>query len=132
MKRMFAAKHKLMGLGIAIYAVTTGLLTETAAAIEAPAQAKAAELPMSARSWGGIVRSGSGENYVRLASLKEGEPVTILARTGIQWNAYEWFRIRYHGNQIGYAWGGILCPIGMALQGAFEVCQVGGAMRVEK
>lgn len=106
-------------------------LIAAVAAASLPAKAQQAasgSLPLAAESWGGIVRSGAGSNHPEIASLREGDPVTLLARTGVMWNDYEWFKIRFHGGRIGYQWGGILCPLGMAVQGTYEVCQAGQPM----
>lgn len=86
------------------------------------ATATAGRLPWPAHSWGGVVRSGPGRNYRRLASLREGDPVIILARSAQQWNGYPWFKIRYHENLVGYQWGGVLCPIDTPVKGTFQVC----------
>jgi uncharacterized protein YraI len=121
MKSMRTRKHKPVSFGVAICMATISF-----------AEANAAELPLPARSWGGVVRSGPGGDYPRVASLREGDAVTILARTGVTWNGFEWLKISYHGNQVGYQWGGILCPIGTALQGTYEVCQARDPMPVPK
>ena len=115
---MRTIKYKL---AVAICAMVSGITA-----------AMAAELPLAARSWGGVVRSAAGGHSARIASLKEGDAVTILAHTGTQWNGYDWFKIRYHGARIGYQWGGILCPIGKAIKGTFEVCQASGPMAGQK
>jgi len=94
--------------------------------------ANADELPIAARSWGGVVRAAPDDHAQRLASLREGETLTILAHTKVQLNGFEFFRIRYRVNRTGYQWGGILCPVGAALKGAFQVCPASGPMPGQK
>jgi hypothetical protein len=94
--------------------------------------ANADELPMAARSWGGIVRAAPDDQAQRLASLREGEALTILAHTKVQLNGFEFFKIRYRESRTGYQWGGILCPVGTALKGAFKVCPATGPMPGQK
>lgn len=78
-------------------------------------------LPRKAKSWGGIVRSGPGQNYRKLASLREGERVVLLQKTRKVWNNYPWFKIKYRG-RIGYKWGGILCSLGEHIEGTYQIC----------
>ena len=68
------------------------------------------DLPIPAASWGGIVRDGPGQNHTKVASLSEGEPVILMARTEVVENGFPWFKIAYSsGRKTGYQWGGILC-----------------------
>lgn len=88
------------------------------------AAAPVSEFPLIAGSWGGIVRSGPGENYERVTSLKEGEEVTLMAPgVPVRPNDYPWFRISYgeNGNE-GYMWGGILCSTGAERPDIFKLC----------
>lgn len=94
--------------------------------------ANADELPMVARSWGGVVRAAPDDHAQKLASLREGETLTILAHTKVQWNGFEFFKIRYRSSRTGYQWRGILCPVGAALKGAFQVCPASGPMPGQK
>jgi hypothetical protein len=82
----------------------------------------AANFPVDAGSWGGIVRAGPGQQYAKLTSLAQGEGITLLENTGIVSNDYPWFRIRYRGKREGYQWGGIICSIGDQVEGTFETC----------
>jgi hypothetical protein len=107
-------------------------LTLAFAVITSFSAANAAELPMAARSWGGVVRAAPDDHAQRLASLREGETLTILAHTKVQLNGFEFFKIRYRENRTGYQWGGILCPVGAALKGAFQVCPASGPMPAQK
>lgn len=77
--------------------------------------------PIAAQSWGGIVRAGPGTNHRKIGSLREGQPITLLADTGVDFNGYRWFQIRW-GRRTGYHWGGIICPKGQAVAGTFQVC----------
>jgi uncharacterized protein YecT (DUF1311 family)/membrane-bound inhibitor of C-type lysozyme len=75
----------------------------------------------AAKSWGGIVRAGPGQQFNRVASLNEGEPITVLERSGAVFQGRPWFRISFRG-QVGYHWGGIICPIGRPVPGTWQVC----------
>lgn len=74
-----------------------------------------------ARSWGGIVRAGPGQSFARVTSLKEGDPITVIERTDVILNDFAWFRVRFRGGE-GYQWGGIVCPVGREVPGAFSKC----------
>lgn len=80
------------------------------------------EFPAVAGSWGGIVRSGPGTGHKRLASLNEGETVTLLQRTNQRMNGYPWFKIAYRDGTVGYKWGGILCTKETAVEGLYRTC----------
>lgn len=72
-------------------------------------------------SYGGILRSGPGTDYSRVASLAEGDWLDIIEPTGIWWNDYQWYRVNSsHGE--GYQWGGIICSSGELLEGVYQVC----------
>lgn len=87
------------------------------------AQAPAYDYPMVAGSWGGIVRSGPGQNYANQDSLKEGEQVTLMAPPiPVTPNDYPWFKIAYGDGKIGYMWGGILCSTGAERPDLFKLC----------
>lgn len=75
-----------------------------------------------AMSIGGAVRSGPGMDFKQIASLKNGERLSIIAYSTVQMDGYEWFKIRFGGKKIGYQWGGIVCPIGKQIPGAFQSC----------
>lgn len=78
--------------------------------------------PRKAKSWGGIVRSGPGQHYRKVGSLREGEWVTILERTNEIFQDRPWFKIKYRGGRIGYKWGGILCSVGEFVEGTYQTC----------
>jgi hypothetical protein len=80
-----------------------------------------AALPAPGKSYGGIVRAGPSRSSARLGALPEGERVMILADTGVTWNDYNWFRIRFRG-RVGYQWGGILCARRAPIPGVYKVC----------
>jgi hypothetical protein len=111
------AARRLLVLGIGLVSVSAW--AEPAAA---PAQV-GFDHPVAAGSWGGIVRAGPGQDEPRLASLREGEPVMLLANTGIMRDGYPWFLIRFRGNQLGFQWGGILCRTETPIEGVFESCR---------
>ena len=73
--------------------------------------------PIEAASWGGIVRSGPGQNYRKLGTLEQGEHVMLLENTSIMENGYPWWRIEFWGSRAGYQWGGILCSLNEPMQG---------------
>ena len=79
------------------------------------------EFPFPGKSWGGIVRGGAGQEYDRITILSEMEPIVILERTDTYFNGYPWFKISYRG-QIGYHWGGIICPNHISMVGTFRSC----------
>ena len=79
--------------------------------------------PIEAGSWGGIVRSGPSQSDARVASLREGERVSLLFNTGIVWNDYPWFLIRFRDGQLGFMWGGILCSRGAQVTGTYQRCR---------
>ncbi|MEC9367616.1 MAG: MliC family protein [Pseudomonadota bacterium] len=99
----------------------TGYLNEYLEPNTPPAPQGQSGFPFEAKSWGGIVRSGPGQHFARAASLAEGERITVLQRTPETFQDRPWFLIRYRGT-TGYHWGGIICPIGQAVDGTFEVC----------
>jgi len=88
----------------------------------APAPVPAGEFPFSAGSWGGILRDGPGQHFRKVASLKEGEPVTLVARADVSENGFPWFKLVTQKGQTGYQWGGILCAIGTEHPGLFQIC----------
>ena len=81
------------------------------------------ENPVEAGSWGGIVRNGPSQSNARVAALREGERVSLLFNTGIIWNDYPWFLIRFRDGQLGFMWGGILCSRGAQVRGTFQTCR---------
>jgi SH3 domain-containing protein len=83
-------------------------------------QVPAGEFPFAAGSWGGILRDGPGQHFRKVASLKEGEPVTLLERADVSENGFPWFKLRTQKGQTGYPWGGILCAIGTEHSGLFQ------------
>jgi hypothetical protein len=79
--------------------------------------------PIEAGSWGGVVRSGPGQSSARIVSLREGERVQLLFNTGIMWNDFPWFLIRFREGQLGFMWGGILCSRGAQVAGTYQTCR---------
>ncbi|MBX3530373.1 MAG: SH3 domain-containing protein [Rhizobiaceae bacterium] len=78
--------------------------------------------PVLAGSWGGIVRDGPGRDHARLATLKEGERITLVGPTEVEDDGYLWFRIEYRNGREGYHWGGIICSVGDQIPGTYEQC----------
>jgi uncharacterized protein/membrane-bound inhibitor of C-type lysozyme len=87
----------------------------------APPQTGGVSFPFQAKSWGGIVRSGPGTQYGKIASLREREPITVLQQTGQYYQDRPWFKIRFRG-RTGYHWGGIICPTFRPVPGTYQVC----------
>lgn len=80
--------------------------------------------PIEAASWGGIVRSGPGQNYRRLGTLEQGEHVMLLENTSQMFNGFPWWRIEFWGSREGYMWGGILCGLnGETIEGTYQSCE---------
>lgn len=93
----------------------------SAAPTQAPAQQF--DYPMVAGTWGGIVRSGPGQDNARVASLKEGEEVTLMAPPlAVSTGDYPWFKIAFRDGTIGYMWGGLLCSTGAERPDIFKLC----------
>lgn len=97
--------------------------TRGGASTSEPSGPGGAALPAPGQSYGGVVRSGPNRSAARLGALREGEPVTILADSGVVWNNYRWFRIRYRGTRTGFQWGGILCARQAPIPGIYKVCE---------
>lgn len=81
---------------------------------------------MAGRSLGGRLRNGPGTNFSPAGSLAEGDPVTIVANTGVRFDGYDWFEVQVRGGGTAYQWGGIMCSEGQMIEGIFEQCR-GGA-----
>jgi hypothetical protein len=88
----------------------------------APAVSANDDFPAPAGSWGGVVRDGPGRQYRQLDTLKEGEPVTLMARSDVVEDGFPWFKISYRDGRTGYKWGGILCSTGAERPDLFKTC----------
>jgi len=86
-----------------------------------PPEGNLTQIP--AGSWGGNVREGPGQNYRKVATLKQGDRVMLVENTGVIWNEYPWWQIEYGGNFSGYQWGGILCSLNAPMEGIYETCE---------
>jgi uncharacterized protein YecT (DUF1311 family) len=94
-----------------------------APATAAPMPQQVYEYPMVAGTWGGIVRSGPGQDTAKVASLREGEEVTLLAPPiAVAANDYPWFKIAFRKGETGYMWGGLLCSAGSERPDLFKLC----------
>jgi hypothetical protein len=94
----------------------------TVCAFAAAASPPGGRFPFAAKSWGGSVRSGPGSGFKQIASLREREPITVLEQSdAAHYQDRPWFKIQFRG-RVGYHWGGIICPVGAAVPGTFEVC----------
>ncbi|GGD20531.1 SH3 domain-containing protein [Aureimonas glaciei] len=87
-----------------------------------PATGAETGLPRNAGSWGGIVRSGPGQQYKRLDALPEGARVTLLENSSVMENGFPWMKISFGEGRTGYQWGGILCSIDTPMPEVFEMC----------
>jgi hypothetical protein len=73
-------------------------------------------------SHGGILRSGPGMNFRKLASLQQNDWLEILEDTGVWFDGYKWFRVQSPMG-TGYHWGGIFCvDRGQNLEGILNYC----------
>jgi hypothetical protein len=74
-------------------------------------------------SYGGILRSGPGQEFSKVASLREGDSIEILEDPGVWMDGYKWFKVRTPRG-VGYHWGGIFCvPGDTPPAGIFSNCQ---------
>lgn len=75
------------------------------------------------QSYGGVLRSGPGQEFSRIASLQEGDSVEIIGDPDVWWNDYKWFKVRTPRG-VGYHWGGIICvPSDTPPAGIYSNCQ---------
>lgn len=88
--------------------------------LDGPAQGGVSGTP--AESYGGNVRARPDVNSAWVASLAEGQPVTLLENTGVYFQNYPWFRIEFSNGRTGYQWGGILCDYDGSTQGLGGIC----------
>ena len=82
------------------------------------------DFPVAAGSWGGVLRDGPGQQFRKIGSLQESEPVTLMARSDVVENGFPWFKITTQKGQTGYQWGGILCSTGAERPDIFKTCTV--------
>ena len=78
--------------------------------------------PIRPASGGGIVRGGPGTNFRKLTSLRQFEPLTVIANSGVMMNGYPWFEVRYRGGRRGFQWGGLICSTDRPFGGTFDTC----------
>ncbi|MGV3548269.1 SH3 domain-containing protein [Rhizobium sp.] len=75
------------------------------------------------QSYGGVLRSGPGQEFSQVASLREGDSVEIIEDPDVWWNGYKWFKVRTPRG-VGYHWGGIICvPSDTPPRGIYSNCQ---------
>lgn len=82
-----------------------------------------AEITYTGRSLGGKVRDGASMSGRQIASLYEGDPITILNDSGVEMNGYDWFEIKFKNGKTGYQWGGIMCSDNLKIDGIYEQCK---------
>lgn len=100
-------------------AVQTMIETEREA-LEAPS---GSALNLYGTSYGGVLRSGPGQEFSRVASLREGDSIEIIGDPEVWWEGYKWFQVRT-SRGVGYHWGGIFCVPGAAPPaGVYSNCQ---------
>lgn len=74
-------------------------------------------------SYGGVLRSGPGQEFSQVASVSEGDSIEILADPDVWMNGYKWFKVRAPQG-VGYHWGGIICiPSDTPPAGVYSNCQ---------
>lgn len=78
--------------------------------------------PEPAGSWGGIVRSGPGQDFAKVESLDEGERILLMERTDVVTDGFPWFKISFRGGKTGYKWGSILCSVSGERTDIFKTC----------
>ena len=71
-------------------------------------------------SFGGNLRAGPGVEFADIGGTTEGEPVTLLRDTGVEFNGYTFWVIRLQNGEEAHQWGGILCAPGNELAGVFN------------
>ncbi len=98
------------------------LADQPAAAPQPAAATPVYDYPMVAGSWGGLVRRGPGQGFDEVASLAEGEQVTLMAPPVGMDNGFPWFKISFRDDQRGFMWGGILCSTGVERPDLFKLC----------
>ena len=75
------------------------------------------------QSYGGVLRSGPGQEFSKVASVREGDSVEVLEDPDVWWDGYKWFKVRTPQG-VGYHWGGIFCiPSDTPPAGVFSNCQ---------
>lgn len=90
--------------------------------VEAVPAPQPVRFPADGRSCGGILRQGPGMDTPKLASLRQGDALTILEQAGqIDGSGFAWFKVKA-GAATGYQYGGILSVSTGHLSGAFVGC----------
>jgi hypothetical protein len=75
------------------------------------------------QSYGGVLRSGPGQEFSKVASVREGDSVEILEDPEVWFDGYKWFKVRTPQG-VGYHWGGIFCiPSDAPPAGVFSNCR---------
>lgn len=79
---------------------------------------------MDGYSYGGQLRMGPGMEFAKQASVTQGEPIKVLADTGVWMDGYKWFKVRT-SQGTGYHWGGIFCiPGDVPAEGVLDNCEM--------
>lgn len=99
-----------------------GLDTGLSVASSEPGAPGELALNVPGRSHGGRLRAGPSMNAPPIGSIAEGTLLTLEKRMSERMNGYNWFEVITPTGQRAFQWGGILCPLGMAIDGAF-VCE---------
>ena len=73
-------------------------------------------------SLGGKVRTGPGMDYEQVGSLAYGTPISILSRSGVSMDGYDWFEIEWGDGERAFQWGGIMCSNASQITGIYEEC----------
>lgn len=72
------------------------------------------------RSFGGNLRAGPGMNFADVGSTYDGQPMTLLADTGVYMGNYSWWIVQLQNGQQAHQWGGLLCAPGQFIQGLYN------------
>ena len=118
---------KYAGLGIVFHAKGNEAILETeAGSVPCRFAGESAEedeeidtLDIPGRSYGGKLRAGPGMDFDQIASLEEGDAITILANTNVAMNGYDWFLVQLPDGRQGYQWGGLLCSDALHVIGIY-------------
>ena len=73
-------------------------------------------------SLGGKVRTGPGMDYEQVGSLAYGTEITILSRTDVSMDGYDWFQIEWGDGNRAFQWGGIMCSNALHIIGIYDPC----------
>lgn len=106
---------------LALTALLASFLCSTPS-IQAAEYESAADENFVGQSLGGNIRQGPGLEYDALHSVKQGTWLTIIRRSKVTMDDFDWFEVRFDDGIEGFMWGGILCSNGQLLAGVHTQC----------